>query len=257
MDKRKRTKDMEIPMDPFVNRLTEDRVPLNEKIRESSGKEKKEQMLEDVHSSTAAVVKLSAVVMGGIVSGWGKKKNESPAEEQGERDGNAEAAELDAPKGEEKSEGDEEKEKEPKATSNHNENDPESTLTHPSNTPLLDENSLLPVASPIRPEKPLDLIHALDLYAPPALINQQILSQLNNLQTLSEDIKNAFLAHPIQSLAFKRRVHSEKLIFEPEVHLKQRAHHWLRPFETHLKTLQRPIICLDLHFSQVTSLQVR
>jgi hypothetical protein len=186
--------------------------------------------------------------MGGIVSGWRKTANGSPEE--------VERKEDQVKDEDKKNEGEIEKNDEQNVEKDGNESDAQSNQNDEDQQKIsVDDNPLLPIEQPTEPEKPLDLIHDLDLFPSPTLICQQIRSHLNHLQTLSEEVKNAFLSHPSQSFTSKRRVPTEKILFESSVHLKELKHQWLRPFETHFKNLKKPILCLDLHFRQITSFQ--
>jgi hypothetical protein len=110
---------------------------------------------------------------------------------------------------------------------------------------------------PKEPEKPLDLIYSLDLYSNPSTITNQIREHFDNLKNLSEEMKATFLSQPEKSYASKKKIKIKKLLFQPAVHLKELKHKWLRHFEIHLNSFPDfKVICLDLHFHQLTSFKV-
>lgn len=108
----------------------------------------------------------------------------------------------------------------------------------------------------VEPDKPIDQVYYLDLYPPPSIILKQIQYHLQQSKSVSKEVQKIFLSHPEKSFASKKKLKIEKLIFQPAIHLKQLKHKWLRPFTVNLSSLKNPIVCLDLHFRQLTSFKV-
>lgn len=200
--------------------------------------------------------------MGGIVTGLWKKTNGSAVE------GASPAEETTAtPMGEEKKSGEDEKDEEKKSADDETAEKEEPTLLHAVSSTKGDlvmdsetdeSRNQLSDEKPTEPEKPVDLIYSLDLYPTQATILTQIREHFNELRSLSEEMRVTFLSQPPEkSFRSKKKIPVKKLILSSTLSLKELKHRWLRPFESHLSSFPvSKVICLDLHFHQLSSLKV-